>query len=161
MSVTSDILRTYRAPRAVLRGILAAGPREDRAIAYVMLACLIIFVAQWPLMSREAFENPEVPFEARLGATLIAWLFAMPLVLYGLAGLSHVVARLFGGKGSWYSARIALFWTLLAVSPLMLLRGLVAGFIGPGVQMTVCDGIVTLAFLVLWSISLIEAERAP
>jgi len=160
MALTTEIVRTYRAPRAVMRRLLAQGPREDRAIAYLMGACLVIFVGQWPRLRREALMAPEgPPFEALVGAALFGWVFIMPLVFYGIAALSHVVARLFGGQGAWWSARIALFWTLLAVSPLMLFYGMVAGLVGPGPELTLAGLPVALAFVAIWGLSLAEAER--
>ena len=160
MAVTTEILRTYRAPRDVLRRLLAAGQREDRAVAFVMAACFVIFIAQWPRLSRAAALDPDAPpLEAQVMGTFFAWVLAAPLLFYALAALSHVVARMLGGRGTWYGARIALFWTLLAVSPLMLLHGLVAGFFGPGPELTITGAVVALAFCALWVISLIEAER--
>lgn len=161
MPVTTDIVKTYRAPRQVIRRHLAAGVREDRALAFLMAACALIFVAQWPRLARQAYLTPEVPLEALIGAALLGWLFLAPLFLYLLGAASHLVARLFGGRGSFYAARLALFWSLLAVSPLMLLQGLVAGFIGPGPALTLVGYGVLLIFLVLWGLALHEAERAP
>jgi hypothetical protein len=142
-----------------MRRHLAAGQREDRVLAFLICACAIIFVAQWPRLSREAFLKPEIPLEALLGAALVGWVFVMPLVFYGIAALSHLVARIVGGQGTWFTARLALFWTLLVISPLILLQGLVAGFLGSGVELTLINGVVTLAFFAIWGISLSEAER--
>jgi hypothetical protein len=167
MPVTNDIVRTWRAPRAVMRSLLDQGRREDRAIAYLMIACLLIFVAQWPRLSRLAagFDlapGAEVPELDRLMAyEFMAWLMIWPLFLYFLGGLSHLVARLFGGQGTMYGARIALFWSLLATSPALLLHGMVAGFIGPGVQTDLVGGIWAIAFVIIWMKSLREAESKP
>lgn len=162
MAITTEILRTYRAPREVMRNLLADGPREDRAIAYLMGACFVIFVAQWPRLQREALANPEgPPLDALLAAALFGWLFLAPLIFYGLAALSHVVARLLGGQGTWWRSRMALFWTLLAISPLMLLNGLVAGFVGEGLELQITGGVTLLAFAAIWGISLSEAEKSP
>ena len=95
-----------------------------------------------------------------MAITFFAMLMIWPLMAYGLAGLTHLVARLLGGRGSWYSARLALFWALLASSPAWLLHGLVAGFIGPGPALSVVGGILLLAFLTIWALCLAEAERA-
>lgn len=161
MAVTSDIVATWRRPARVMRKLLAMGRREDRALAILIAACFVIFIAQWPRLSREAFFDPTVPLEARLGAALFGWIFLMPLFAYGLGAVTHLVGKLFGGRGSWYSARFALFWSLLAASPAWLLYGLVAGFIGPGPEQTVAGVILLVAFLSIWGISLREAERAP
>jgi hypothetical protein len=80
---------------------------------------------------------------------------------YALAGTTHLVARMIGGRGTWYSARLALFWSLLATSPAWLFHGLVAGFIGPGIEQAVAGGLLLIAFLTIWGLCLREAEREP
>jgi hypothetical protein len=159
MAVSDDILRSYRAPGAVVARILASGRREDRALAILIGAGLLIFIGQWPGAARAAHLDPAVPLQARLSGALMATLFILPLAAYLLAGLSHLAARAMGGRGSFYSARVALFWALLAVAPLMLLHGLVAGFIGPGPGLTLVGTIVFAAFLWIWIAGLVAAER--
>ena len=85
-----------------------------------------------------------------MAGALFAWLFVAPIFLYGVAALSHMIARLFGGQGSFYLARVALFWALLAATPCFLLSGLVTGFAaGVGAQIGV--GVVTAGvFLGFW-----------
>jgi hypothetical protein len=159
VTVTEEILATWRRPRDILRARLNEGVREDRAIAVALGACCLMFVAQWPALSRAATLDPSVPLDARIGGALMATMFILPVVLYGVAALSHILARLVGGKGSHYGARLALFWSLLCTSPLFLLNGLVAGFLGQGIQATVVGLIVLAAFLWLWVTLLVEAER--
>lgn len=159
MSVTLDILRAWRNPKSVLRAKLADGKREDRALATVMGACFLIFVSRWPELSRMAYLDPSVPLDARLGTTLFVMLFVVPLVLYLVAAVSHLLARAFGGKGTWFTARMALFWALLALTPAMLLLGLVRGFVGEGTAATACGLLVFAGFLYLWVSMLVEAER--
>lgn len=158
MPLTADIAATYRSPRGVLRRQLASGVREDRVLFYLMLACGLIFISQWPLLSRQAHLDPSVPLAARLGGALMAWLFVAPLVFYLLAGLSHLVARALGGRGSFFTARLALFWSLLAATPLWLLFGLVSGFIGPGPAKDLVGLLALAGFLAIWLLSLAEAE---
>lgn len=158
MSVMRDIVEAYRRPASVFRRRLGTGAREDRALAVLMAACLLIFVAQWPRLQRLAIESGEA-FEPLVGGALFGWLFVMPLVAYALGTLSHVIARVFGGRGSAYGARFALFWALLVASPLWLLSGLVAGFIGKGPQLALVGAVALGAFLVHWSLNLWTAER--
>jgi hypothetical protein len=158
MAVTSDILRSYRAPRAVMRDLLRQGPREDRALVYLMLGCLLVFIGQWPRLARESHLTPELTLDLLITSALLGWLFLAPLVFYGLAALSHAVARVFGGRGNWFSARLAMFWALLAASPFWLLNGLVAGFVGPGSALTATGAVTGIAFLYIWIGGLLEAE---
>lgn len=158
MSVVLDIAEAYRRPAPVFRRRLGDAPREDRALAVLMAACLLVFVAQWPRLQRLAIETGEA-FEPLVGGALFGWLFVMPLVAYALGTLTHVIARALGGQGSAYAARFALFWALLVASPLWLLSGLVAGFIGKGPQLALVGAVALGAFLVHWSLNLWTAER--
>lgn len=159
MSVAGDILRAYHAPRRVFQARLGDGVREDRALVVLMLACGLIFIAQWPRLQREAMETGQ-ELQMLVGATLFAWLFIVPLAAYAIGTLSHMLVRPFGATGSGYSARFALFWALLVASPLWLLHGMVAGLIGPGVQLDLVGAVALTAFLVHWSLNLWVAERA-
>jgi hypothetical protein len=126
MSVSRDIVATWRRPRTVMRSLLAQGRREDRALMFLILACGIIFVSQWPVISREAaLDAAGAPLQARLAITFFAWLMIWPLAFYGIGSLTHLVLRALGGRGSYYTARLALFWTLLASAPAWLFYGLV------------------------------------
>ena len=80
MSVIQDVLRSYRAPRAVFQRRLGIGPREDRALAVLMGACLLVFAAQMPRLARQAHETGE-ELNMLMGATLLAWIFIMPLAM--------------------------------------------------------------------------------
>jgi hypothetical protein len=114
-----------------------------------MLACGLIFVAQWPRLSREAHLT-EQPLEMLMGGALLAWIFIAPLLLYGLAALSILALRLAGQAPRPFAARLGLFWALFAAAPLWLVHGLVAGFVGPGPVLTVLGAGAFAAFLWFW-----------
>jgi hypothetical protein len=159
MSIVDDILASYRRPKAVIARKLADGPREDRALATVMGACAMAFVAQWPSLSRAATLDPSVPLQARMGAALLASVFLLPLILYALALISHGIARALGGKGTGFGSRMALFWAMLAIAPLMLLHGLTRGFLGDGLQATALGLLVLAVFVWMWLSMLVQAHR--
>jgi hypothetical protein len=158
MGITAEILRSLIAPRQAIRRQLPS-ITEGRALTYLLAACLLLIVAQAPLQSRLAHFQPEAPFEARMLATALGILAVVPAFCYALAALSHLAGRIFGGRGSWLGARLALFWTMLAMAPLFLLNGLVAGMIGPGPQANVVGVILITAFFAHWVLALAEAER--
>lgn len=160
MSVSQDIVRTYRSPRAVVRGKIAAGPREDRALVTLMAACGLIFVSYWPRLARDAHLNAEMEFQGLLANALYGWVFIAPLFFYAFAAIVHIILRFFGGGGSWFGARIAIFWGLFASAPLWLLYGLTSGLADPAAASVV--GIVLLGtVLAFWAAGLYEAEFKP
>ncbi|WP_300030171.1 YIP1 family protein [uncultured Roseobacter sp.] len=160
MPVTRDIPATYRGPGRVVRRLIAMGHREDRALAYLMAGCALMFLAQLPRLAREAHLTGQ-ELNMLMGASLMAWIFIAPLMLYCLAALSHIAARLMRGQGTWFSARIALFWALLASSPVVLLNGLVAGFIGPGLELQLVGLIWISVFVWFWIGGMIASEKGP
>lgn len=159
MPVTKDITATYLRPARVMQRLLSMGQREDRALIFLMVSCVIVFIAQMPRLAREAHLSGQ-DLNMLMGGALLGWLFLAPLFFYALAGVSHMVARLLGGQGDWYGARLALFWALLASTPLLLLHGLVAGLIGQGPQLQAVGFVWLVLFLWFWIAGLRQAERA-
>lgn len=161
---------------------LARGADERVAFAYLAVATFLGFLAQLPVLVRRArTPDPEfdaaivaeagqgrvlaVPeqladakFEALVAGAMMGWLFIVPLALYGLALLSHWVARLFGGRGTPLGARLALFWAALAASPGLLLLGLTQGFVGDGIEAAIVFAATMSAFLWIWLNDLYVAE---
>jgi hypothetical protein len=158
MAVTTDILASWRRPKAGIRRHLSRGVSEPFAFSLLLVFLILTFVAQWPQASREAFLAQDGAVAPRLLGRGMAVLATIPL-WYALAAFSRVVARALGGQGGWYGARLALFWALATVSPLMLLQGLVAGFIGPGTPAVAVGVGVAVMFAYLWINMLIEVER--
>ena len=145
MALIPDIARTWRRPKAVMAEKISEGT-EPLALVYLMLACALVFVAQWPRLSRQAYlESTDV--QPLIGATLMAWLFIMPLALYLIAGLVHLVSRLVKRPVTPFAARMALFWGLMAAVPAWLLHGLTAGFVGPGPALTIVGFVALAAFV--------------
>ncbi len=157
MSVTLDIVRAHRRPRAVMAKLLGMGQREDRVLAMLMAACFVMFVAQWPWRAREAHETGQ-DLTDLLQNDMFGLIFVLPLMAYGFAALSHIIAKVLGGTGTWYGARLALFWSLLASTPLIVLAGLTKGFVGQGIENTIVGGVWFAVFLWIWLSSLWQAE---
>ncbi|MEZ5779836.1 MAG: YIP1 family protein [Paracoccaceae bacterium] len=157
MAVSDDILATYRRPKAVIGRLLSGAADEGRALAYLIAALVVAYVAQWPGLSRAAHLDPSQPLTQRMVGSFLAILAMLPL-FYAVAALSHIIARAFGGRGSYFRARISLFWALLATSPLMLLQGLATGFAGAGPGVNLLGAAVFAVFLWFWFSGLRLAE---
>ena len=181
MSVTADIPRSWLRPRAVMHRRLSGEPDEKVAFVYLATASVLGFVAQLPglvrtsrepdpefeaaILSESARVGVEVPtditaakFEALFSGAVMGWIFIVPVVLYIVAFVSHQIARLVGGRGSGLDARIALFWSVLAVTPALLLLGLTTGFIGPGPAQSIVGTLTLCGFIWIWLNSLYVAE---
>jgi hypothetical protein len=159
MGVVSDIMRTYRTPRAVLRHRIGPEENERTALATIMIACFLIFIAQWPRLSREAFEAGQ-DLEMMVGGTLLAWIFIMPLVFYIIAGVLFAILKLARRPAVPYEVRMATFWALLAATPLWLFYGLTNGFLEAGAGTTIVGAVAFGAFAIFWVLGLIEVSSS-
>ncbi|TWI36893.1 hypothetical protein [Paracoccus sulfuroxidans] len=157
--IVPRILQSWRRPGKVITSLRGAPDRV--LIVILMLAMLMFLIAQAPGHARAAELDPSIPLGARMGGALLAVMFMMPLLAYGLAALVPVLARLLRWRISPLDSRLALFWALLAVSPAMLLAGMTAGFVGPGPALTLVQALAGIAFLVIWGAGLkAVAEKA-
>ncbi|MEM9010715.1 MAG: YIP1 family protein [Pseudomonadota bacterium] len=156
--LVEDLLRTWRAPRAVLADQFARGLGEERLLAYLLGACLLFFIATLPGAAEDAALQGLDSATPVVGARLFGFFFVAPLLLYGVAALVHLVARALGAKGSYFRARAAFFWSLFALAPLTLVLGALSTLLAPVVG-EVIGYLLLAAFLLLWSQTMAEAEE--
>lgn len=156
MAVTTDIVQTWSQPRAVYRRLFGMGVREDRAIAILMAACFLVFIAQWPRLVRtsQGIDVPagtEAPALDRLMSyEFMGWLMVWPLALYVIAGLAVLLMRGFGFSVTGYGGRLALFWAMLAATPAMLFYGLLRGLNGDVLPTQIAGGLWITALFLFW-----------
>ena len=160
MALTQDILATYRGPARVVGRFLSQGRNEVRALLFILIAGLLIFVAQAPYQARAAELTPEGPLAVRLYWAGLLWVFLFPILLYAFAAVIWALSRLAGRKLSGYAVRFTLFWAVLASTPIVLLMGLVAGFIGPGIELQSVTIVWLCVFMWFWISGLLTADRA-
>ncbi|MGB0960360.1 MAG: YIP1 family protein [Halocynthiibacter sp.] len=160
MSITARMKTAYLAPRRSVRQLLQDGVGDQQILGFVMIACLLFFTAKVPELSKTAHLNSEGPAFSTLvlGAFMGAMFFA-PLFFYALAGVQRLVAKVVGGKGTWFSARLSLFWSLLLISPFVLFRGLLVAFNSNQAQATTINSIIFWVFLALWGAAIWECEK--
>ncbi len=147
MSLVRNIARSYRDPGGVVSQLARGDIREPQVLFFGLLACGLIFVAQWPVLSREATLDTSVTFEQRMGGALFAVMFVLPLLLYAIAGLLQFGLRLFSRSVNGLHVRLAFFWTLLSVTPLMMIERGMSAFLGAHPAVTVLGFVVALVFL--------------
>lgn len=160
MTVSTDILRTWRAPRQVMRRLLEMGQREDRALAFLMAACLLMFASRLPPIARENELDGTIPLDAAIQTTLYAWIFIAPLFAYLLSFVVWLLLRIRSRRVRSYHARLALFWSFLATTPASLLFGLSQGLVGDEPATNLVGGFLLVGFLYIFVQSLREVLRA-
>ncbi|MBL4811386.1 MAG: hypothetical protein JKX69_03275 [Rhodobacteraceae bacterium] len=158
MAVTQDILRSWRSPAKMAERLMQSVQREDRALAYVMVGCFVIFIAQLPRLARLSLEAGG-GLDRLAAYEFVGWLIIWPLGLYLIAGLSGLVLRAVGFSIAQHQARLALFWAVLASVPAALLYGLVNGFIGPSIAANITGALWIGGFIIIWGAGLRAGVR--
>lgn len=167
MGVSADIARTYRqGPAPVIRDHLAHGVVEARSLAFLMLGCFLGWLAQLPRFVQEGASNrladpPGAEFSQLAGSGFFIWMMFLPLIFYFFAWVAHLASYALGGQGTSATARLAMFWSWVAASPLVLLSGVAYAFTGAS-ALTNIIGVLWLAvFAAFWWLSQREAARGP
>lgn len=146
MSLIGDIIISYHRPQVVFARFVANGAREDRALGFLAGGCVISFIAQWPRLVRQSFIEGQA-LDMLIGGALYAWIFLAPLMFYILAGLVQFIGYLMGSKRSGAQTRTAIFWAFLATAPLLLVVGVIGGFIGASGMKTFAEVIWLVSFV--------------
>ena len=160
MSILADITQAYKGPRREMRHQLSI-VTEPRILMLAFLFCLLSFVARMPELAKISHLAGDDPatMRARFGGMFVATVFMAPLMLYGIAALSHLVMKALGGQGTWQGARLALMWAALVTCPLMLLSGIFKVYT-PSPVFFVATCVTAVVFLWQWFSCLAEAEFA-
>lgn len=170
MSTTGRIFAAWGNPRSVMRDQMNEGDIDGRALTFILIAGILLSIGNLPeaMLQGGLTDDPGAePAAAQIAARFFqVAIGAVGMALAGLivAPISHLVARAFGGVGSWATTRLALFWSLLAVTPLALLSGvLLAGGVIANTPWLMEGSFLVglmmqLVLLFVWSASLSEAE---
>ncbi|MBB3995830.1 ABC-type multidrug transport system permease subunit [Sulfitobacter undariae] len=138
---------------------LGQGRNEVRTLLFVLIAGLLMFVAWAPFQAREAQINPDaVPLQARMYWSAFFFIFMMPLLVYVFAALVTGLARVARRQITGYEIRFTLVWALLAATPVTLLMGLTAAFVGAGIQLQIIGFIWLAVFGWFWVSGLLRAD---
>jgi len=156
MALLADMAETYVAPARVMRRLLAAQPAERILLGLLMGAILVAFVVRLPGQVAQYQPTQAAPVEGFVAATMVGALIFAPLFMYSLAFLSHLIAKSLGGRGSFYGARLALFWALFALQPVLILTTFATSYLP---LTPVISLIAAAVFFIVWGINLVTAER--
>ena len=160
-SLVGDIYLAYRNfSNSYVKELSLIGS-ERKVLVYCFIVSLILFLYGLPsLFANWLSSNQSEPFMALAGISLFTSLFFVPLALYGVSALIHIFAKLFKGSGTFQKVRIALFWTLIVCSPVIILNGLIQGYFINILYISIISKWITNVF-VAWVFSnmLKEAEE--
>ncbi len=134
---------------------------EPRILFYAFLTGFLLFLVGLPAVRQQADTiDAENPLAIVLSARFFGSLFVLPLLFYGLAAVAHMVARVFGGTGTFQAARLSLFWALLVTMPVLILLSLLAVILAASssIPVSLLGLFDLLVFSRIWGEGLAQAE---
>ena len=160
MSTVADVLAFHLHPRKVVRRRLVETTGEGQALLYLMVACILFFVAQLPELVRVDLRSTnDVPFNGVAAGRFVGGAIFAPLAFYLISAIVTVFLRVVGVKVEWLDSRIALFWALLAIAPAALVLGMLRGLTDSDAVILPATRVVGSGFLMFWFIGLYEAPK--
>lgn len=155
VSILTDIKLAYYKPRNVMKRQISTGIREEQTLFFAILFGLLSFLSLLPAIAKHAYLTNE-SLSALAAAQFISSVFMMPLLMYGIAAISHLVLKYFGGQGNYIGARRALFWAALVTTPAILISSIVETYIG---ELSLSLSVITTGiFIWQWVSNLKELE---
>ena len=131
------------------------GIREEQTLFFAILFGLLSYLSLLPALAKHAFLANE-SLSALAAAQFISSVFMMPLLMYGIAAVSHLILKYFGGQGDYIGARRALFWAALVTTPAILISSIVETYIG---ELSMSLSVITTGiFIWQWVSNLKELE---
>lgn len=158
MSLVLNIVRTYRRPRAVVKGLISQELREPQVFFFNALFCVLVLFVQLPVLSLRA-DTSSMSYEELRSGTIMGVLFVLPLLLYGLALVLGGVLRVLRNPAPGLWVRLALFWSLLAVTPLMMVHSALSATLGQTEAVIGFGFVVAGAFLYILISALVEVTQ--
>ncbi len=160
MSLVDDIFGAYRRPRPVLLSHLHS-LGEGRILIFAFLFGFFTFLSRLPELSLAAPETQSgYTFANQAFIAFAGAVFWIPVVLYLIAALAHIMVKLVGGRASWQQARLALVWSAMVTSPLVLIGGVLKVF-APSQVFLVVSVATGVVFLWQWVVCLRVVEFPP
>ena len=138
-----------------MKRYLDNGIREEQTLFFAILFGLLSFLSLLPALAKHAFLTNE-SLSALAAAQFISSVFMMPLLMYGIAAVSHLILKYFGGQGDYIGARRALFWAALVTTPAILLTSIAEAYFSE--ISTILSVITTMIFVWQWVSNLKELE---
>ena len=96
--------------------------KESQLLPLLYFTCLMLLLSQLIEVTGQVQEDPYISV---ITAVVVSYLFFLPIFMYLLAFIIHLILKMFGSVSSGFQTRLALFWSL-SVSTLVILVASIA-----------------------------------
>ena len=111
--------------------------KESQLLPLLYFTCLILLLSQ---LIEVTSQVQEAPYLSVVTAVVVSYLFFLPIFMYALSFVLHLVLKTFGAVASSFQTRLALFWSLTLSTLIILCASVLKIFM---------SGLIEVIFVVL------------
>ena len=100
--------------------------KESQLLPLLYFNCLILLLAQVINVIGKTHKDP---YLAVITAVVVSYLFFLPIFMYAVSFILHLILKMFGAVSSSFQTRLALFWSLAVSTLIILLVSIIKIFI--------------------------------
>ncbi len=108
--------------------------KESQLLPLLYFTCLLLLLSQLIEVTSEVQESP---YFSVMTAVVVSYLFFLPIFMYALSFILHLVLKMFGSLSSSFQTRLALFWSLTVSTLVILFVSITKIFISGTIELVV------------------------
>ena len=108
--------------------------KESQLLPLLYFTCLILLLSQ---LIEVTSDVQEAPYLSVITAVVVSYLFFLPIFMYALSFILHLVLKMFGSVSSSFQTRLALFWSLTVSTLVILFVSITKIFISGTIELLV------------------------
>lgn len=150
-SYIDRILDAYSDMRWSTRALIDTRPSEGRLLFMALLSDMIFFLARSLSLVVAAPAEVAAAMPKYVGFGIVLAFLVRTLLFYITGILAHILCKPFGGEGSWYETRCAIFWAALVSAPIEIFAALVTAtvvFLRPTMPFLDVEWLITVPYFI-------------
>ena len=108
--------------------------KESQLLPLLYFTCLMLLLSQLIEVTSHVQEDP---YLSVITAVVVSYLFFLPIFMYLLGFILHLILKMFGSVSSGFQTRLALFWSLSLSTLIILVVSITKIFISGTIELVI------------------------
>tara|TARA_B100000989_G_scaffold136459_1_gene101368 strand:+ start:404 stop:979 length:576 start_codon:yes stop_codon:yes gene_type:complete len=108
--------------------------KESQLLPLLYFNCLMLLLSQLIEVTSQVQEDP---YLSVITAVIVSYLFFLPIFMYLLGFILHLILKMFGSVSSGFQTRLALFWSLSLSTLIILVVSISKIFISGTIELVI------------------------
>ena len=106
--------------------------KESQLLPLLYFTCLMLLLSQLIEVTSQVQEDP---YLSVITAVVVSYLFFLPIFMYILGFIIHLILKMFGSVSSGFQTRLALFWALSVSASVILVASIAKIFTNGAIEL--------------------------